>query len=173
MWWISFTFLEDLVYRNGLTIEGVAEFDELDAEHQQKMIANENRRNATAALAWDQRPASVTDRNCIIGRAFRFGTIDYGERSKRKRKLAQVNPYQRRILISKGFADAKQIVQPPFGDGEEQLFKEHLEAEGSVRRTSDCPGAFGNGLRQRRPGSIAGSGEPSCHRGCCLFQRPQ
>ena len=99
IWWIPFPFLEDLVYRNGLTIEGVEEFDALDAEHQREVIAIENQRTATAALAWDQRPANVTDGNCIIGRAFHYGTIDYGQRSERKRRLAQVNPYGRRLLI--------------------------------------------------------------------------
>ena len=53
--------MEDLVYRNGLTIEGVEEFDALDAEHQREVLAIENERTATAALAWDQRPAKVTD----------------------------------------------------------------------------------------------------------------
>ena len=33
LWWIPFTFLEDLVFRNDLTIEGVEEFDALEAKH--------------------------------------------------------------------------------------------------------------------------------------------
>ena len=41
-----------------------------------------------------------------------------------------MNPYGRRLLISEGVPDAEQIVQPPFGDGEERLFQEYLEAEG-------------------------------------------
>ena len=49
---------------------------------------------------------------------------------ERKRNLAQVNPYGRRLLISAGDAEANQIVQPPFGDDEEQLFQQYLEAEG-------------------------------------------
>ena len=123
-------FLEDLVYRNGLTIEGVEHFDALDAEHQREVLAIENREAAIDALAWDQRPYNVTDGNCIIGRAFHFGTIDYGKRSERKRRIAQVNPYGRRLLISEGDAEANQIVQPPFGDDEERLFQFYLEAEG-------------------------------------------
>ena len=120
--------MEDLVYRNGLTIEGVEEFNALDAEHEREMLAIENERTAIAALAWDQRPFNVTDGNCIVGRAFQFG--DFGKRSERKRNLAQVNPYGRRLLISAGDAEANQIVQPAFGDDEERRFQLYLEAEG-------------------------------------------
>ena len=80
--------MEDLVYRNGLTIEGVEEFNALDAEHEREVLAIENERTAIAALAWDLRPGKVTDGNCIVGRAFHFGTIDYGKRSERKRRIA-------------------------------------------------------------------------------------
>ena len=71
-----------------------------------------------------------TDGNCIIGRAFHFGTIDYGKQSERKRKIAQVNPYGRRLLISERDEEANHIVQPPFGDYEERLFQFYLVAKG-------------------------------------------